>query len=165
MTCQKEESQTVYSFDFIYPLDLISMEEYTILNKEFFKLKGEKEKQIGRRDTTNYHEPYTMLARQFGEGYTRVIEAHEAILIKRQTEEPACIVKWICEPEDMEPLCKEKMVHNLFYGNAVYKGELKKICTFDLYYPYEFIDIEEFYSLTYTYAEIEYVMKRKHLQR
>ncbi|MEV2911301.1 hypothetical protein ABNF65_22505, partial [Paenibacillus larvae] len=165
LICQKEGSQTVYTFDFIYPLELISMEEYTILNKEFFKLRWERSKQTSRRETTNYHDPFTMIVRQFGEGYTRVIEAYEAILVKRQTEEPACIVKWICEPEDLEPLFREKLVHNLSYGNAVYKGERKKICTFDLYYPYEFIDIEEFYSLTYTYAGIEYVMKQKKLQR
>ena len=160
LTRQKEGNQTLYTFDFVYPLDLISVEEYTILNKEYLKLKRERDKRICSSETSN-HEPYTIIARQYGEGYTRVIKANEAILVKRQTEEPACIVKWICDPEELEPLFRKKIIRNLIHGGTLYKGKIENICSFEFYYPYELICVDEFYSLSYTYEDLEYVMKQR----
>ncbi|MEV2911300.1 hypothetical protein ABNF65_22500 [Paenibacillus larvae] len=157
---QKEGNQTVYTFDFIYPLELISMEEYAYLDKEFNKLKWERVRQPCKYND----ETYMMIARQYGEGYTRIIKAYEAILVKRQTEEPACIVKWICEPEDLDALFRKEIVYNLLHGDTLYKGKIEKICTFEFYYPYELISIDEFYSLSNTYIDLKNVMKQRNDQ-
>ncbi|MDR5566980.1 hypothetical protein [Paenibacillus larvae] len=149
----KEGSHTVYTFDFVYPFDLISMEEYTALVEEFNELERQP------RNEKKYKEliegaPFIMRARHFGKGYTRVIEvAHNALLVKRQTEEPACIVKWIDLSIELELLHGKRIIHNL---DSMAR---EKIYSFDLYYPYELISMYEFICLSYAYVELEHYIK------
>ncbi|MEV2910730.1 hypothetical protein ABNF65_19485 [Paenibacillus larvae] len=151
---QKEGSQTVYTFNFLYPFDLISMEEYTALVEEFDELERQPRNEKKYKELIEEGAPFIMRARHFGEGYTRVIEiAYNALLVKRQTEEPACIVKWIDVPIELELLHDKRIIRNL---DSMVR---EKIYSFDLYYPYELISMYEFVCLSYAYVELEHYMK------
>ncbi|MEV2910731.1 hypothetical protein ABNF65_19490 [Paenibacillus larvae] len=157
LTRHKEGSRTIYTFDFVYPLDLFSVEEYTALNQGYLKYQFPEDKSQQRNDD-HIVPNFTMRARQFGQGYTRVIEVDNAFLVKRQTEKPACIVEWICEPNRIEPLWDKKIIHNLHEDS---REENKLIYSFDFIYPYELISSREFISLSYTYVDLEGAIEAK----